>query len=129
MSETDWSDLLDRFVVSALDDHPSFRRQAAGDRYVYRLDSGDGRTVEIGHSIAHCWLYLDGWETHGIGDPEDLEYELELFVRVALRYLNGHISPPEQLDERDSGLSRPWRRKVRRTWVLEDCPLQLRERR
>lgn len=129
MSETDWSDLLDRFVVSALDDHPSFRRQVGRGGYVYRLDSGEGRTVEIGHSIAHCWLYLDAWEAHGVGDLEDLEYDLELYVRVALWYLNGHISPPEQLDERDSRRSWPWRRKARRTWVLEDCPLQLRQRR
>lgn len=133
MSEPDWSDLLDRFVVSALGDHPSFEREVGPGRYTYRLESGNGRSVEIGHDIPHCWLYLDDWEAHGLGDGDDLEFDLERQVRVALLYLDGVISPPDGSDQREVVRSRIWRRKARRDWQLEDIPFgstfSLRERR
>ncbi len=132
MGEPDWGDLLDRFVVSAIGDHPSFVREVDRGRYVYRLESSDGRSVEIGHDIPHCWLYLDNWESHGLGDPEDLEYDLERQVRVASLYLNGLISPPDDLGRFEAGRRRFWRRKARRDWILEgfvDSPFGLRERR
>jgi hypothetical protein len=122
VSESDCFGHLDRLVVSALGDHPSFEREVDRGRYIYRLETSDGRSVEIGHDIPHCWLYLDSWEQHDLGDGEDLEYDLELQVRVAELYLNGLISPPDGSDHREVVRRRIWRNKDRQYWILEDIP-------
>lgn len=109
-------------ILAALGDWPGLSRKDEGYGAVYTATSVDGRSVEVGYGWAHCWILLGGsWRAVSVGEVDSLLFDLELFLRAALLYLAGSISPPtEESATRGGSLARLVARRRRAVWDLDE---------